>query len=222
MKSFVTLVLALAAAVSAPSVAQSIGDPIGPVVRQQSACFAVNEPMLGQGDSAKKVSRLWNAALRDGFVVGAEGVSARPDIAGSVVYFMYDPKDRMFGMIASAKDEDGARQCNLGVGSDMKLFAVKPADVFEDAPPVSKLTKLCTPLTERLKALEYRLGEVMIARGSRGPNYDAVITMSDNGSWSELLIDVRGRDSNDAREIACFQNWGNAFLLNQTMRAAEK
>ncbi len=218
MKSLCALALVIIGSNS--SLAQTAGEPIGPMVKQRPACYAVNEPMFEATHPNQKASRLWNAAKRDGFKVGAEAISERPDISGAQMYIMYDPKGHMFGEIASVIDDGLPVQCNLGVGTEMKLIPMRMADIFEDALSVNKLTKLCLPLAERLKALEHKLGEVPIGRGSRGPNYDIVFTMSENGSWSELLIDKRSSGSSDTREISCFQNWGKGMLLNTSMRGA--
>ena len=201
MKSLVIFFASLIA--TGTAFAQNVGDPIGPNIRQVS-CW--------KGD------KLLRAAERDGLRVGAEAQSERPDILGAQLYTMYDPRDRSWGMIASAKDADGPRQCDSGVGTDWKLIPMKKAVVFEDALPVNKLTKLCVPLAKRLEQLEKSLGEVPIGRGARGPNYDVVYTMSENGSWSALLIDKRA-SSTDDREPSCFYNWGKGMLLNPVMRA---
>jgi hypothetical protein len=191
----ITLAVALFIGCAVTASAQNV---TGPIIRKNN-CYSSD--------------RLIRAAERDGYRVGAEGSTLRPDIVGAHVYLMYSKEDQMWGVIASAMIDGVPTQCDLGKGSEWKRFPMKeyPA-ISAGATPINKATKLCVPLAVRLRQLE-QFGEVMIGRGVRTANYDTVYTMAENGAWSMLLVDKRSTGSSDAREIACFDNWGTGMLL---------
>ena len=103
MKCFISSVVASALAIFSLSV--YAGEPSSGVLQNtpRTNCWA--------GD------RLFKAALSDGFMVGAEGQSERPDISGAHIYVMYHPKEKLWGVIASAQDENGSWQCSVGKGT---------------------------------------------------------------------------------------------------------
>lgn len=87
----------------------------------------------------------------------------------------------------------------LWVAAGIALLAA----LFLTARPASA-QQLCAPASDLLRNLETRFGEFIVMRG-KTPTGDVVITRSDGGSWSVVV--VRG-------EVGCLIMGGKASELD--------
>lgn len=180
---------------------------------------AVNAPPKINAFACWSGDKMFRAAERDGYRVGAEATSEAPGSAGAQIYFFFDQQGG-WGFIDSFLDPETKqpRQCNLGGSEAWEYIPPKTLPAILDPQPLNKSLRICRPLPHLLSSMAAVFLEVPLGRSPNGrvPDSDLMLTASANGHWSVLTIDKRSQV-----EVACLSNWGTGFLVkNQVVMQA--